>query len=143
MPSALEAWRAEREELDRMCAEHRLAKAKAKAALKSKKRVKPSYMAVYRVKNKDARASYMAVYRVKNKDAIADYHRRYNLNHRPERSNEVKLGRQRLRDSYVASTLRMRLKDIPPDLLKLKREQLQLHRDMNQFIEVLQQESKA
>ena len=44
-----------------------------------------------------------------------------------------------LRDAYVASQLGMRVKDAPPSLIELKRQQLLIHRATKQLIETIKE----
>lgn len=54
--------------------------------------------------------------------------REYHAANRDMYAGLYKRARQELRDSYVATTLRMKTADVPPELLALKREQLAIKR---------------
>lgn len=47
-----------------------------------------------------------------------------------------------LRDDYVAKTMSMKVKDCPPDLLELKREQLRMHRLTKQLNNALREKEQ-
>ena len=86
------------------------------------------YRAVYRAKDPERQSAYSAAYRAQNREKLASYQAAY----RAKNLKKVGLRQAKKRDElaphYVASQLGISLKQAPPELLALKREQLTILR---------------
>ena len=112
-PEKVKASRAKWHAENREKVKARKAKYRAENAEKEK-----AYRAKHRVENAEKAKAYVAKYRVENAEKVKAY---------------VAKQTAELSPSYVANLLRIPVAEIPPELLDLKREQLQLYRLTNKL----------
>jgi len=96
----------------------------------AEKRIK--YNKEYRLKNAERIREQKREYRLKNAERIREYDKKYSSENIEKIRKREKKNNYNLTNKYIASLLRISIKDVPKELLEAKRAQIKIHRLLKQ-----------
>ncbi len=99
--------------------------------------------AAYRERNPEKVRAWNAAYRAENRNTLRARNAAYRAENLEKFIEKSRANVANLTDSYVAHTLSLKVPQVPPDLLELKREQLRHKRALKELKEFLTESEKA